>query len=301
LYAGWSAAPSPPEQVALVKRQLMSSKREPTDDELALFIYQCDRTGLDPFSRQIYAIYRWDKRLGDEKMGVQVSIDGLRLIADRTKPTRPGNAYWCGDGRRLARRLARRQGRGPGARRRCQRAQAHRRRARRVLRRRHVGRVRRHRRLRQATRRAVGKMPAVMLAKCAEALALRKAFPNETSGLYTAEEMDQADVQRDEPMVAEHQADLQRHRDAGSGPPRRGGQRHAGRDARAEAPGSRGSGRLSPRGHRGPHAVVTDEEATALREYLNKVGAPEPLPDDGADDAQPRWTSSSSRRRRRAR
>ena len=69
----------------LVKKTVLKpSKREAYPQELALLAEQAVRTGLDPMSRQIYGIYRWDKRAADETMTIQVGIDGLRTIAERT-------------------------------------------------------------------------------------------------------------------------------------------------------------------------------------------------------------------------
>lgn len=151
--------------------------------DLAVFLHTAQRTGLDPFARQIYMINRGGRQT------IQASIDGLRIIAQRSneyagqtppmwcdadgvwvdvwlKPSAPVAAkvgvYRKGFAEALV-AVARldsympktREGKPMGL---------------------------------WAT------MPDVMLAKVAESLALRKAFPNDLSGIYTSEEMEQADT-----------------------------------------------------------------------------------------------------------
>lgn len=174
----------PPDRVELLRRTLCPTF---SADELALFVEQCVRTGLDPFSRQIHASKRRDRKAGVDKLTIQTGIDGFRLIAARTgELDGQDGPYWCGsDGVWRDVWLER----DPPA---AAKVTVFRRGCRHGF----VGIARFDEYVQQYDGRPSGlwgKMPGVMIAKCAEALALRKAFPQDLSGLYTSEEMAQAD------------------------------------------------------------------------------------------------------------
>lgn len=174
-----------PDQEAFTTTQLAALRQlgveQATQGDLALFLSYAQKTGLDPFSRQIYMIGR--RSGGGTKWTIQAGIDGLRIIAERSGTYQGQTAPEWFDG--TAWRdvwMPSKTTPVPVAAR--------------------VGVYR------QGFRDALyatamwseyavdgpmwRKMPALMLSKVAEALALRKAFPNDMSGIYSDEEMAQA-------------------------------------------------------------------------------------------------------------
>lgn len=172
------------EAIAVLKNTIAKGV---SDTELQLFIATCQRTRLDPFARQIYAIQRRTKE-GDNwvnRMTIQIGIDGMRLIAERTGKYAGGDGpQWSGDGQTW---LDAWTEDGPPAF------------ARYCAWRKDVERgfiaVARYKSYVQTTGQGAptslwAKMPDVMLGKCAESLALRRAFPAEMSGFAAAVDQD---------------------------------------------------------------------------------------------------------------
>lgn len=172
-----------------------------TDDELKLFVNTCSRTGLSPEARQIYAVKRWDSSVRREVLQPQTSIDGLRLVAQRTGLyDGPTTTMWTGDGVNWIK---------------CWLDSNYPRAA-------IAGCFHKHYRepvecvahwdeYVQTKKNGElnnfwGRMPRLMLAKCAEALALRRAFPQELSGLYTADETGDQPIHVENPTSARSQS-----------------------------------------------------------------------------------------------
>lgn len=173
-----------PEQLEILRTQIAKGC---TDAELKYYLTICKHLDLNPFNRQIYAVKRksWnnEKKDYDENVTVQMGIDGFRLIAERSGKYAGSNAprfEWSADGKKLIAAY--------------------------VTVKKLVGGI-------IVETEAVAyyeeyvqtykdkttqewkpnaqwvKMPRLMLWKCAEALALRKAFPQELSGVYSEDEV----------------------------------------------------------------------------------------------------------------
>lgn len=180
-----------PDQTAFSDQQLKALEQfgiiNVPPAELEVFFHHSKRCGLDPFLKQIYLIERYNSKLKRKVWTPQTSIDGLRLIADRTGKYvgSESSTHYVG-GKLISATVT----------------------------------------VRKVVAGLVGEFTATakfseyvqryqngditemwqtkgetMLTKCAEAKALRMAFPQDMFGVYTEEEMMQADNVA--PVIAE--------------------------------------------------------------------------------------------------
>ena len=192
-------------QLALIQRTVAADCNK---DEFDLFVEVARRVGLDPFRRQIYAVVYNKDKADKRKMSIITGIDGFRAVAGRNRDYRPddaepdfrydaalkgpnnplgleramvrcfkmspngewhavvGVAYWdeFAPLKEIWEYDEAQGKRAPSG------------------------------RFELAPGSKWTTMPRVMLAKCAEAQALRRGWPEDLSGVYAPEEMDRAEV-----------------------------------------------------------------------------------------------------------
>lgn len=177
------------QQVAALKQLGVSN--DVTQADLAIFLTQSKRTGLDPFSRQIYMIGRKQKTANgyETKQTIQVGIDGLRAIAHRVAQqchevfsmsdtlwadnSGVWHDVWLSPEPPAAAKVSVKRGGGVFS---------------------AVAIFKEYAPIYNGKLSGMwATKPALMIAKCAEALALRKAFPSDMSGIYTDDEMEKAE------------------------------------------------------------------------------------------------------------
>lgn len=177
--------------VELIKRTVAKNA---TDDQFAAFLYQANKTGLDPLAKQIFLRLNWNDKDKSYNMSVQTTIDGYRVIAERTGQYAGSDDYKFDEGISQYEHIKSKRGVPTTA--------------------------------TATVYKLVGgqrvpfvatcewssyfpgekqgfmwkKMPYLMLGKTAESLALRKAFPEDLSGVYTDSEMESA--ANEKPMAA---------------------------------------------------------------------------------------------------
>jgi phage recombination protein Bet len=185
-------APIVPEDKKRLLRETIARGTSP--GEFELFVNVCNLRRLNPFTKQIHPVMReeWNPhtRQREPKMVIQTGIDGFRVIAERTGQFEgEGDYQWCGEDLvwhdvwleteppAAARATVYRKGRRPTT---------------------MIARWGAY-----APYKKDGELMSMwkqrgpeQLVKCAAALAYRAAFPEDTSGLYTDDEMGQADNER---------------------------------------------------------------------------------------------------------
>lgn len=183
------------QQIDLIKNTIAKGA---SDDELKMFLQVCAGARLNPFLKQVFLVPRWDSKTGKEVRVIQVSIDGFRAIAEESGNYAGNTDPIYGEEHEII-----------------------------------YGKEKNKLKVPTKATVSVFKMidgqkceftatarwseyypgekmgfqwhirPFLMLGKCAEALALRKAFPKLLSGMYAQEEMDNSGVQNDEKQKQE--------------------------------------------------------------------------------------------------